>query len=132
MQPVHLVAREAPLSLVLKRLADSLGFDVVYQSRSDPLITTDERLVATELVRRLAQNVNFSLEQARDARCAQGNRIAKVSVLLDTAGGSGTVVTARKPAPQTPEMARISQQGLSDYLTSHGNPDQPLEDLAVH
>jgi hypothetical protein len=48
-QPVNLIAREAPLSSVLKRLAESLRFELVYPSQTDPAVSVDERLAATEL-----------------------------------------------------------------------------------
>jgi len=126
--PVHLVAREAPLSSVLERLADSARFKLAYRSDDDPLITADERLPLTELVRKLARDVNFSMEQRTDQGCA---RVAAVSVLPD-ATDTGRPKVAKKPAWQTPEYERIAKQGLSDYLQSHGLPDQPIEEIAIH
>jgi hypothetical protein len=131
-QPIHLVAKDAQLSNVLKRLSESLRFAVVYQSQTDPLVTIDARLFAVDLVRRLTRDMNFSLEQADDPRCAQGRRVAKLSVLPDPDGGNRGTVASARPAWQTPEMARIARLGMSDYLRSHGMPDQPMEELAVH
>jgi hypothetical protein len=128
--PVRLVARQVPLSIVLKRLAESLGFELVYQSQSDPLVTIDERLSATDLVRRLANEMNFSIEQAVDSRCPQNKRVAKLSVLPGTREKSHSVATARS-AWQTPEMERVARQTTADYLRSHGLADQSIEDLAV-
>jgi hypothetical protein len=129
-QPVHLVAREAPLSSVLQRLADSLRFKLAYESERDPLVSVDERLAVTDLVGRLARDVNFSMEQVIDARCSQA-RVSKLSILPDRPDGSPRKAAAR-PAWQTPEMERIAKQGLSDYLRSHGMEDKPVEELAVH
>ena len=131
-RPIHLVAKDAQLSNVLKRLSESLRFAVVYQSQTDPLVTIDARLFAIDLVRRLTRDMNFSLEQADDPRCAQGRRVAKLSVLPDPDGGNRGTVASARPAWQTPEMARIARLGMSDYLRSHGMPDQPMEELAVH
>jgi hypothetical protein len=128
--PVRLVARQVPLSIVLKRLAESLGFELVYQSQNDPLVTIDERLAATDLVRRLAHDMNFSVEQAFDPRCLQNRRVAKFSVLPGTNENSRSVAAARPPW-QTPEMERIARQTTADYLRSHGLADQSIEDLAV-
>src|SRR5438105_2542850 len=117
--PVRLVARQVPLSIVLKRLAGSLGFELVYQSPSDPLVTIDERLAATDLVRRLGHDMNFSIEQAFDPRCLQNRRVAKFSVLPDASEKSRPVAAARPPW-QTPEMERVARQTTTDYLRSHG------------
>ena len=131
-QPVHLVAKDVPLSTVLHDLSKSLHFAVVYHSQTDPLVTTDSRAFATDLVRTLAGNMNFSLEEATDPRCALGRRIARLSVLPDPAAGNRSTVASARPAWQTPEMERIGRLGMSDYLRSHGMPDQPMEEVAVH
>jgi hypothetical protein len=126
-QPVHLVAHEAPLSRVLQRLADAQRFTLAYRSDDDPLITTDERLPVTDLVRRLARNVNFSLEQTKDPRCP---RVAMLAILPDGTD-NGRPKPQKKPSWQTPEYERIAKQTMSDYLQSHGLPDQPAEELVV-
>jgi hypothetical protein len=126
-QPVHLVAQEAPLSSVLQQLADALRFKLAYRSDDDPLVTADERLPATDLVRKLARDVNFSMEQATDARCP---RVAALSILPD-GPDNGRPRIAKKPSWQTPEYERIARQTMSDYLQSHGMPDQPLKALEV-
>jgi hypothetical protein len=130
-EPVRIVARQAPLSRVLKRLGESLGFALIYQSQSDPLVTRDERLAATDLVRALAHDMNFSIEEAFDSSCLQGRRVAKLSVLPDT-GDKSRAGVAAQPAWQTPEIERIARQTMVDYLQSHGQEDQSVEDLAVH
>ena len=130
--PVHVVARDVPLSTVLRTLSASLHFDVVYLAETDPLVTTDANSLAPDLVQRLARNMNFSLEEATDRRCARGRRIAKLSVLPDPARRNVQTVTSARPSWQTPEMERIARLGLQDYLQSHGLADQPIEGLAVH
>ena len=129
-EPVHLVARQAPLSSVLKDLAESLGFELVYQSQRDLLVTRNERLSATDLVRDLAHEMNFSIEQTFDPRCLNSRRVAKVSVLPDTDDKARSTFALRA-AWQTPEMDRIARQQMSDYLRSHGMEDQSIEDIAV-
>jgi hypothetical protein len=131
-QPLHLVAKGAPLSMVLKDLSERLHFVVVYQSQTDPLVSTDVQAYATDLVRKLARDMNFSLEEASDPRCAQGRRIAKLSILADPASGNRATVASTRPAWQTPEMERIARLGMQDYLQSHGIADQSMEELAVH
>lgn len=127
-EPVHVVAQEAPLSSVLGRLAESARFKLAYRSDDDPLITADERLPLTELVRKLARDVNFTIEQRTHHGCA---RVAAVSVLPDGTDRSRPM-TPKKSAWQTPEYDRIAKQELSDYLRSHGLKDQPIEEIAVH
>ena len=127
---VHLVARQAPLSSVLKELAESLGFELIYQSQRDLPVTRNERLPATDLVRDLAHDMNFSIEQTFDPRCLQRQRLTKVSVLPDT-GEKKRPSTAGRAAWQTPETDRIARQQMSDYLRSHGMEDQSIEDIAV-
>lgn len=131
-QPVHVVAKDVPLSTVLKDLSAALHFVLVYHSETDPLVTTDARSPATDLVRNLARNMNFSLEETPDPRCVQGRRIAKLSVLPDPAAGNRSTVASARPAWQTPEMERIGRLGMQDYLKSHGIAEQPTEELAVH
>lgn len=131
-KPVHLIAKGVPLSTVLRSLSASLHFDVAYHSETDPLVSIDAKLPAPYLVRDLARNMNFSMEEATDARCAQGRRIAKLSVLPDPAGGNRGAVASARPAWQTAEMERIGRLGMQDYLQSHGITEQPVAALAVH
>jgi hypothetical protein len=128
-EPIRVVARDAPLSDVLKRIAGAMHFRVEYQAQSDPRITIDERSDASALVLRLIRETNFSMEQVRDTRCASAWRIANLAILSQR--GEQRVAPAR-PAWQTPETERIAREGLSDYLRSHGMDDQPREALAVH
>ena len=131
-KPVHLVANDIPLSTVLHALSSSLHFDVVYKAETDPVVTIETTALAPDVVRDIARNVNFSLEEATDARCAQGRRIVKLSVLPDPAGRDHGTIASARPAWQTPEMERIGRLGLQDYLASHGMPNEPIEELAVH
>ena len=129
--PVTVVARNAPLSTVLKRLADALHFELDYQAQSDPTVILDERANANELVLRLVRTMNFSMEQAVDPRCADHRRIVRLSILADGADGQ-RVPAKNRSTPQAREMDRIAREGLSDYLRSHGMNDEPAEALAVH
>ncbi len=61
-EPIHVVARDARLSDVLKRIAGALRFRVEYQAESDPRITIDERSDASALVLHLIRDTNFSME----------------------------------------------------------------------
>jgi hypothetical protein len=131
-KPVRVVAKEVPLSVVLAALSAKFHFDIAYHARIDPLITIDEQSLAPDLVRKLARDMNFSLEEASDGRCAQGRRIAKLSVLPGSSNGNPGSVASAKPAWQTPEMERIGRLSAQDYLRSHGMANQAIEELAVH
>ena len=128
--PVRLVAQNAPLSSVLKRLGESLGVELVYQSQRDPLITREIRSSPVDLVRDLAQGMNFTVEQIADGRCTGTARVAKVSVLPDRGGEASVPTTARQDF-RTPEAERIARQTTLDYLRSHGMADETIESLAV-
>jgi len=80
----------------------------------------------------LAREMNYTLEQENDPRCAQGRRVSRLSILPDPADCNRGIVASARPAWQTPEMERIARLGFSNYLKSHGMADQPMEELAVH
>jgi hypothetical protein len=134
---VHLVARDARLSEVLKRLARTLDFKLCYQSESDPLVSIDVARMPGELVADVAHPVNFSMTQARNARCPQQQRILELIVLPNgeqlqarsaTAGPSPPAAPpAVAPPQETPEQARAAQEGLDAFLRSHGaDPNNPV------
>lgn len=131
-QPIHLVAKDVRLSTVLKQLSERLHFVLVYEAQTDPLVSTDARSQATDLVRSLARDMNFSLEEASDPRCSKGRRIAKLSILADSGSGKRATVAPAGAAQQTPEMEAIARQGMQNYLGSHGIPAQNAEARAVH
>jgi len=129
-EPVRLIAREAPLSSVLKRLGESLGFELVYQSQRDPLVSRNVRSSPVELVRDVARGMNFSVEQLADRSCANGNRVLKVAVLPDRVG-EARVAKPTAPDARAIEIERIARQTTLDYLRSHGMEDQTIESLQV-
>ena len=122
---VHLVVRDAPLSDVLKRLAESLNFQLSFESDSDPLVSVDALRPPIDLVARLAPLENVSMTQDRNPRCPQRDRIVKVWV-LPTGRGSvmRTAITPpnARPAQETDEQARRAQAGIDMYLKGHGFP----------
>src|SRR5262249_19561802 len=71
---VHVVGHEARLSDVLREISHSVGFTFRFESTGDPLVSIDEQLAPTELLRRLAGDLNFSMEQTADARCTERTR----------------------------------------------------------
>jgi hypothetical protein len=121
---LHLVARDVPLSGVLKRLSERLDFKLSFGSETDPLVTVDTTLDPGDLLLHLADAVNFSVVHAPDPRCPGRNRIIEMTVL--PAGKTqprmaAALPSARPPMPvETPEQKRIAQEGLDAYLVSHG------------
>ena len=120
---VHLVARDAPLSDVLARLAETLDFKVSFESDSDPLVNVDVSRAPVDLVTQLAPLENISVAQIRDPLCPQREKIAQVWVLptgtgsaLRTATGAPNARVARAAEAK----ARQAQAGIDLYLGAHG------------
>jgi hypothetical protein len=115
---VHVVARDAPLSAVLKRLATVLDFQLRFDSDRDPVVTLDVMHRPEELPMRLGPAENVSVMLERDPRCAGQQRIVKVWVLP-----SGS---ARDPRPSvaavrpSEEPTRQAKEGAEMILRAHG------------
>jgi hypothetical protein len=127
-QTVRLVAHDAPLSDVLRRLATALDFKLSFESANDPLINLTATRSPVDLLSLLAPSENLSLTQARDPRCPSHERIAKVWVLPN--GSKNLVRAAMAPPPPDPsaEQARRAREGAEMILKSHGIPTpQPEE-----
>jgi hypothetical protein len=120
---VHLVARDAPLSDVLKRLAKALDFQLSFDSDSNPLVSVDLVRPPIDLVAGLAALENVSMTQTRDPRCPQRERIVKVWVLPSGQASPMRVVSASRQAQQAQEeQSRKEQEGIDLVLRSHGFP----------
>jgi hypothetical protein len=118
---VHLVAREARLADVLKRLAQALDFQLSFESENNPLVTVDAKGTPTELVARLAPFGNISMTQARNPGCPPRERIVNVWVLPNSPGGPTQVAATSPQATQAQEeQARKEQEGFDLVLKSHG------------
>jgi hypothetical protein len=135
MSGVRLVAREAHLADVLKRLAQALDFQLSFQSESNPLVTIDATAPATELLARLGSAGNISMTEARNPACPQYLRIVNVWVLPNASAGPMRGVAPSSPARDAlSEQARKGQQGIDLVLTSHGVaplPEAKSEDQAA-
>jgi hypothetical protein len=116
---VHLVAREAHLSEVLKQLAQALDFELSFESDSDPVVSIDAVRQPADLVARLAALENVSMTQARSARCPDRQRIVKVWVLPK---GAGNASPGPRQAEAPDEQARRTQAGIDTVLRAHGIP----------
>jgi hypothetical protein len=114
---VHLVAREARLSEVLARLAQTLDFQLNFQTENDPLVSVNAVRQPVDLVTGLAPSENVSITQARNLRCPDRTRIVQVWILPK---GHGTLTSASAPPIETDEQKRQAQAGLDLFLSAHG------------
>lgn len=120
---VHLVARDAPLSEVLKRLAKALDFQLSFDSDNNPLVSVDVVRPPIDLVAGLAPLENVSMAHTRDPRCPQRERIVNVWVLPSGPPSPMQVVSAAQQAQQAQEeQSRKEQEGIDLFLKSHGFP----------
>jgi hypothetical protein len=125
---VQLVVHDAPLADVLKQLARTLAFELSYESERNPTLTLSATRPAVELVARLAPSENVSIVQARNPRCPERQRIAKVWV-LSTKAGDRTPTTRPPPHPALGTKRdlhpRNADEILSELQRAHGiDPEQ--------
>jgi hypothetical protein len=120
---VHLVARGAPLSDVLSRLAATLGFELQLIGASDSLIDVDLSRPAPELVAKLSPRDNIIVLQSRDPSCPGRLRIVKVWML---GKGNPSASRANAPLPVTRQMSEAEKQQNREademYRKAHGIP----------
>jgi hypothetical protein len=115
---VHLVAQDARLSDVLNRLARTLGFQLRFQSDSDPLVSINTTRQPADLVTQLSPQENVSVAHARDSRCPNRERIVAVWVLPKTRGGVGTTAAPPTPPvvpvppPPAPPQESVQEEGV--------------------
>jgi hypothetical protein len=120
---VHLVARDAHFSEVLKRLAQALDFQLSFESESDPVVNVDAAVQPGDFVARLAPYENISTTQASDPRCPYQTRILKLWVLSKALGNPSRPPVSppqARPVHEAREQARQTQEGIDLYLKSLG------------
>jgi hypothetical protein len=120
---VHLVAHDAHVSLVLKRMAEALDFQLRYAAENDPVVSLDADLQPGDLVARLLPFGNISMTQARNPRCPHQQRILNVWVLPRATGSQPlSAMSQSKPGSlvETPEQLRQVQEGLEAHARAHG------------
>jgi hypothetical protein len=121
---VHLVARDAHVSAILKRLAERLQFQLRFDSADDPLLSIDTRRQLNDLLVRLAPTGNLVTSQTRDdPRCPDQLRILEVWVLPEGQEDQprpGAAAPQAMPPQPTPEQARLPQEADDEYLKAHG------------
>lgn len=112
---VHLSARGAPLSMVLKKLSETLEFQYKFEAEGDPLVDIDATRQPVDLLKALAPEANITITQARDRKCPERDRIVRVWVLP-----KGAPSTSRPPPTRTPVVSPEAQAAYEAYLAAHG------------
>ena len=138
---VHLVAKDARLSDVLKRLSQTLEFPLQFEGVNDPVINVDTVRPAPELVSKLSPGDNIMVTQAADPRCPREYRIVKVWVLPKANAATVappaparpvTTAAPQSSSPYTPnqldEMSKQRKAAYDAYVKEHGVPPPPAED----
>lgn len=115
---VHLVAHDAPLSDVLRRLAQTLGFQLADGGASDTPVNVDVSRRPADLIASLAGSENVSMTMEANPRCPRRERIVKLWVLP---GKQGAPAHTKQNAAQA-EQARREQEGIDMVLRAHGMP----------
>ena len=115
---VHVVARDAALSDVLRRLAKALDFELVDGGASDASVSVDVARRPVDLIASLAGNENVSMTVETNPRCPRRERIVKLWILP---GRQATPVRTRPSAAQA-EQARREQEGIDMVMRAHGMP----------
>lgn len=137
---VHLVARHAPLTDVLRRLSDALSFELRLAGPSDSMVDVDVSRPAPELLAKLSPTDNLIVTQGLDPRCPGRYRVVKVWMLpkaapLAAAIGPSAAISSVVPRAGTPRQLteaekRAIQSGDDAYRRMHGMPPMPPQDDA--
>ena len=149
---VHVVAREAPLVDVLKRLAQALHFELRYEGDEARVISVSTTRPAVELISSLSQQDSIIVTQAKDPQCPGANRVVKVWVLpaaqatardrppLSVAPSAPAATpTGRAPvreqvihgSPALEEQSRRAKAAYDEYVRVHGVPPPGAEEEAA-
>jgi hypothetical protein len=113
---VHLVARDARLSDVLRQLSTTLDFQFRFEGERDPAVDIDISRQPVELIAKLAADENVVVTQARDRSCPNRDRLVKVWVLPKGVAGAPRKMPPPTPPPVDPEQQKAYEQ----YLEAHG------------
>ncbi len=109
---VHVIASKAPLSEVLRRLSNELGFELRLEGNSDPMLDVDIAQDPRDLVAKLAPSISLIVRQERDPRCPGQQRIAAVWVLAQGREKLPQASLSPLPAPKQVPMTLDAQEAL--------------------
>lgn len=145
---VRVVARQVPVSELMQRLAQTLGFELRDDARSSRMIDADLTRAPADLLPKLVPNEAMIVSYTRDERCPQRSRIAKVWLLAakgsqasaqtpSSAAPAAVANTGSASPPHMPTPAELDEQSrrakaASDaYFREHGTPMPGVEDDAA-
>lgn len=101
---IRLVARDAPLSAVLDRLAQALSFEFEQETGADRIVSVTLAGQAPDVVAGLlSSHERFMVSQERDPRCPGRSRVARVWLLPN---GQPNVAAKVAPATAKPDPKR--------------------------
>ena len=119
---VHLSAHAVPLSQVLRRMSEVLGFRLDYRSHEDPRIDSEARHTPLVLMTGLSLKANVMVRYTPDRGCPGQLRISRVWVL--PAGASARMeATANSGAPTATMSAQPvieTDPGNREHMHAHG------------
>jgi hypothetical protein len=136
---VELVASDAPLSAVLQRLSQALGFKLHLQERVDVRVDMNLSAPAPELLTRLlSPHGRYIVATRKDPRCDGQARVSAVWLLPGGASAKPSQADAKaaakpKPVPvtqtATPEQLRAAEErsrrlkaAYDAHVATHGGP----------
>jgi hypothetical protein len=122
---VDLIVRDARLSDVMKRLAETLKFDLHFASGDDPMVTIEARNQAPKLLAGLSRTHSLLMSQRSDPNCPGHYRIVKVWVLAN-----GQANGQRTSSPPTPVVKKEAPQPKEVPQLNHLVPTDRAEELA--
>jgi hypothetical protein len=149
---VQLVARDAPLAQVLKRLAQALGFELRYEGDEGRIISVNATRPPVELVSSISPQDSIIVTQAKDPGCPGRNRVVKVWVLPTAQGTARDRLSApvarssSNPAPsarpvareqvirgssELDEQSRRAKAAYDEYVRIHGTAPPGVEEEAA-
>ena len=151
---VELVARNAPLSKVLERLAESLSFKLENEGHGDRMISVNISGRGSDVIKRLlSSHERFMVAHARDPRCPGQSRVSRLWLFSNgQAQGQAQATAARTDQPAvkpvvkrspvteigTPEQLRANEersrhlkQVYDTYVRLHGKPPPGEEEEAA-
>jgi hypothetical protein len=138
---IELMTDGAPLSTVLGKLSESLGFRLHFEQQHDPPVRVRMSATGPELVSSLlSTHGRFMMTTSRDPRCPGQLRVARVWVL--PAGEAAAALRPARPQPPAPSVAkppatvtatpeelrraeersRQLKQAYDAYVKAHGHP----------
>jgi len=144
---VQLIARQASLFDVLKRLAQALDFELRYEGDESRVISVNTTRPPVDLVSSLSPQDSVVVTQAKDPKCPGRDRVVKVWVLpakqassrdRSSAPGPGTAPAQTfvkehviRGSPELDEQSRRAKAAYDEYVRIHGVPPPGVEEEAA-